>query len=149
MLLDSYAFVKDTRKSYYEFYSEGPRGRIKKAVVYIRLRGIKTEAYNLSFGDWDDAAQTINDKAVTNNADRDKILVTVAFTVLDFIETNPEAFVFLQGSTESRTRLYQMNIWRFWKEINVWFIVRGFISDRWENLQRGTNYSSFLLEVRK
>lgn len=149
MHLDSYYFVKDPDTPQYEFYSEGPKGRIRKTVIYIRLPGLKTEAYNLSFGDWDNAVNKINDKIVTNNADRDKVLVTVAFTILAFIEDHPNAFIFVQGSTEVRTRLYQMNIRRFWKEINIRFIVRGFIDNQWQDLQPGINYSSFLLELRK
>ena len=149
MQFDRYEFIKDDKRLEYEFYSEGPRGLIKKKVSYSRLPGIKTKAYNLSFGDWDDSTHNVNDKITSNNNDRDKILRTVAFTVLNFIEDHPDAYIFMQGSTEVRTRLYQMNIRTFWKEINIWFIVRGYVDNQWQTIKQGINYSAFLLEPRK
>lgn len=147
MKLDRYAFTKE-KGMFYVFYSEGPKGRIRKVIEYSRLPGIKSEAYNLSFGDWDEVRFKMNDKAVSNNADRDKVLATVGATVIDFIQSHPDAFVFAQGSTEARTRLYQMSINRLWNEINTKFVVRGFVNSKWEELKPGINYTAFLLELR-
>jgi hypothetical protein len=44
----------------YHFYSEGPQGRIKKAVIYAR---IEDNLFNLAFGDWDEQLRRINDSS--------------------------------------------------------------------------------------
>src|SRR5688572_18026618 len=53
-----------------------------------------------------------------NNQDRDKILATVAAMVLEFTEHFPEVWVYAQGSTLARTRLYQMGIAAHWDDID-------------------------------
>jgi hypothetical protein len=45
--------------------------------------------FNLAFGDWDDEGMKINDRTRSNNGDRQKILATVATTVLDFLHYHP------------------------------------------------------------
>lgn len=62
----------------------------------------------------------------TNNEDRQKVLATVADTVVDFLNNHRQAAIFAKGSTASRTRLYQMNILAYWKEITealIWYKV--------------------------
>lgn len=99
----------------YHFYSEGPIGRIKKAVIYAP---IEEDFFNLAFGDWDENLRRINDSKRTNNSDRDKVLATVAFTALDFTNRFPNVLVFAEGTTTARTRLYQMSIANNLLEIN-------------------------------
>lgn len=148
MQLETYIFVKDPGKHYYEFYSEGPKGYVKKVVEYTRLDGLKTESYNLSFGDWDENSQRVNDKTTTNNEDRDKVLATVAATVIDFMQKRPNAFLFAQGSTPGRTRLYQMSINKLREEILNHFVVRRFVNNKWQYFEPGMNYTAFLLELK-
>src|SRR5882762_918527 len=87
----------------YEFYSEGSRGRIKKIILYEK---IGMNLFNLGFGDWNEELQGLDDSSRSNNGDRDKVLATVAFTALDFTSKFPDAQIFAEGSTSSRTRLY-------------------------------------------
>src|SRR5882762_11239701 len=87
----------------YDFFSEGPRGTIKKTVIYSQ---IEENLFNLGFGDWNEEFQGLDDSSRSNNGDRDKILATVAFTALDFTSKFPDAQIFAEGSTSSRTRLY-------------------------------------------
>ena len=89
--------------------------------------------YNLGFGDLDPSTGKINDLAVTNNKDREKILATVAATVLDFIKRFPDAIIYAKGSTLARTRLYQIGIAAHWDEIGSVLYVYGYEKDRgWE-----------------
>lgn len=99
----------------YHFYSEGPQGRIKKAVIYAR---IEDNLFNLAFGDWNEESRRINDSNRSNNQDRDKVLATVAYTALDFTNRFPDVQVFAEGTTSARTRLYQMGIANNLMEIN-------------------------------
>ncbi len=129
----------------FEFFSDGPKGKIKKVVQYQTLWA---NAFNLAFGDWDEEAQSILDEIRTNNQDRDKVLATVAFTVLEFFDANPKATVFASGSTPARTRLYQMGIKANWREINSRFLVEGLVNGIWEAFEQDKNYDGFSITVK-
>jgi hypothetical protein len=126
----------------YHFYSEGPQGSIKKAIIYAQ---IEDNLFNLAFGDWDEESRRINDSSRTNNQDRDKVLATVAFTALDFTNQFPHVEIFAEGTTSARTRLYQMEIGNNLMEINRYFKIEGFVNGEWEFFLRGKNYEAFLI----
>ena len=117
MSLERYQYFTNDDFKDYEFYSEGPNGRIKKVVHFSKIQG--HDVYNLGFGDQDPKTGIINDSVVTNNKDRDIILATIASTVIDFSNHYNNPFVYAKGSTSSRTRLYQMSISGLWEEINT------------------------------
>jgi hypothetical protein len=144
MKLETYAFTQRRKSYYYEFYSEGPNGRIQKVVEFYHLDTVEAKIYNLSFGDWQDQTSRINDLSVSNNNGRDKILATVAAIIVEFLKEHPDAVIFAEGSTLSRTRLYQVSISRQWHEISAYFKVYGYVNNKWEFFQKGTNYSAFL-----
>lgn len=145
MNLEQYSFTKATESYYYEFYSEGPNGRIKKVVEFYM---IYPRIFNIAFGDWDAEDLCLNDTSISNNNDRNKILATVAGIVIDFINNHPEIILFAEGSTNARTRLYQMGISKFWKEISQRFEIDGLMGGKWENFQKGKNYDAFLLKLK-
>jgi hypothetical protein len=127
----------------YFFYSEGPKGIIKKAVIYSSLgNGL----YNLSFGDWNEKLNKIDDSIRTNNGDRGKVPATVAFTALDFTDKFLKASLFMEGSTPSRTRLYQIGIGNNLSEINKHFDIYGYRLQRWEPFTHARNYDAFLAD---
>ena len=136
--------VSDDRKMY-EFFSEGPQGRIKKTIVYTR---IGPGLFNLAFGDWKEESQSLDDSNRTNNGDRDMVLATVAHTALDFFKVFPKAKLFIEGSTYSRTRLYQMGINANFVEIKERFEIQGFVDECWELFQQGRNYEGFLISMK-
>lgn len=139
-------FTKISEEFYYEFFSEGPKGRIKKLVRYKLIEESPYPIYNLSFGNWDETIGDADDKIATNNNDRQKVLATVADTVLDFTRNHLDASIFASGSTPTRTRLYQMGISAFWNEINNLFVVIGFVNDEWQPFVKGINYEAFLIK---
>lgn len=51
----------------FEFFSEGPKGMIKKRVLYQRIEGT---FYNLAFGDVNLATNKIDDKVVSDQVKR-------------------------------------------------------------------------------
>lgn len=129
----------------YEFYSEGPKGRIKKAVVYSKIQDDPT-VYNLAFGDEDAATGKISDLIVSDNQDRNIVLATVAATVIAFSERYGNHFIYATGSSEARTRLYQISISMLWNEIEADFVVFGFKDNEWQEFQRNVNYEAFLVK---
>ena len=145
MNLEKYSVITDGDHSTYEFLSEGPKGTIKKVVFYQKL---EENIFNLAFGDWDEKEQRINDKIRSNNSDRDKVLATVASTVIDFIKHHPGAVLLAQGSTPARTRLYQMGILENLDEIGKLFDIIGFTDGTWEPFREGKNYEELALKAK-
>ncbi|WP_158795807.1 hypothetical protein [Pedobacter sp. L105] len=129
----------------YSFYSEGPKGRIKKSVIYTKIQD-DPPVYNLAFGDFDNETKEINDKINTNNDDRDIVLATVANTINDFSNKYGNNFIFAAGSTPSRTRLYQIGIFGLWDEIEKDFYLWGYKEDNWREFQCNVNYEAFLIK---
>jgi hypothetical protein len=144
--LDSYSVILDNLHETYKFFSEGPNGNIKKIIAYQK---IGDDIYNLAFGDWNEYKNRINDNIRTNNNDREKILHTIASTVIDFVKHHPQATVFAKGSTPARTRLYQIGIANKLKEIDQLFEIEGLYKSRWERFQKGKNYQAFTLKTKQ
>lgn len=80
---------------------------------------------NLGFGDWDEVEGKVDDVIVSNNEDRDKILATVASTIIAFTEKHGRLPIFAQGSSPVKTRLYQMGINAHFKEVTSLFWIYG------------------------
>jgi len=142
MKYSRYPIVAGNTPFVYEFFSDGPRGRIRKGVFYTRI-GINL--FNLGFGDWNEERQDLDDSNRSNNGDRDQVLATVAFTALDFTDKFPKAQLFVEGSTPGRTRLYQMGICVNILEISECFEIKGLIGGIWEIFERNRNYEGFLI----
>lgn len=148
MQLDKYSTLAFYDYTVFVFYSDGPKGRIKKAIHYTKIPNSGGNIFNLAFGDWIENEKRVNDKIVTNNNDRQKILATVASTVPIFFGHHPHAFVYAEGSTASRTRLYQMGILEYLAEITELLNVYGFKNEDWEIFQSGRNYEAFAVKIK-
>src|SRR6185437_5184796 len=109
----------------YSFYSEGSRGRIKKGVKFQWMRGIGSSAFNLAFGDYKECSDDLDDRSVSNNQDRVKVLHTVAPAVLEFFSDHPRSIVIIKAISVVRARLYQMMISSIWKSIEPGYEVCG------------------------
>jgi len=143
MLYDRYEYSTERLALYYEFISDGPKGRIKKIVEYIPTT--IENVYNLAFGDYDETLEGINDKIVTNNGDSLKVLATVASTVYAFTGKYPEAGIYATGSTVVRTRLYRMGLANNLAEISKDFYVFGLRNKEWEQFLIGEDYEAFFV----
>jgi len=144
MNLKGYHYITSKSLLDYEFFSEGPNGKIKKVVRFEPANSGGITYFNLCFGDWKEKKQGLDDMVISNNQDRDKILATVALAVLDFTEHFSDVGVFAQGSTPARTRLYQLSIARHWKAIQTLLYVYGYINGSWEPFRKSVNYRAFL-----
>lgn len=146
MNLERYNYEKSSDFFSYVFYSEGPKGVIKKIVRYTPVILNTTLYFNLGFGDWDEAENRINDLVNTNNRDSEKVLATIAHTVVEFTKYYPKAIVYAEGSTLSRTRLYQMGINKIWNEIEEKFDLYGFVeAEGFHPFERNSNYQAFVI----
>lgn len=100
--------------------------------------------YNIVVGDWDIEQERLDDSVITNNADKREVLATIAAAILEFIHTYPDAFIYAEGSTPSRTRLYQMAISSLYVDISQLLIIKGQIKGQWYPFRKGVNYEAFL-----
>jgi hypothetical protein len=145
MNLDHYTYFANGDFLYYTFYSDGPRGKIKKVVEYKRIAE-KPSIYNLAFGDQDIETGLVSDVTISDNKDRDKVLATVANTVIDFYTRHGNHHIYIKGSTPARTRLYQMGISRIWNDICADFDLYGLKAGQLQRFQPNVNYESFLFK---
>lgn len=129
----------------YEFESEGPNGKIKKIVQYSPQNANGVTYFNLAFGDLNEKTGVLDDFVVSNNRDRERILATLAATILEFTARFPDVMVYARGSTPSRTRLYQMGIAANWNEIETILQVYGFKNGAWQIFSKNINYEAFLV----
>lgn len=146
MLLEKYSVrISEDCMSYY-FDSIGPKGVIKKVVTYKKSsRWAGFDLYNLSFGDWDDDKKEVDDSMVFDNGDRDKVLATVALTIMEFTKKYGRLAISAKGVTPVRTRLYQMAINANLEEIASHFFVYGFYNGDIWSFKPGINYEWFLV----
>ncbi|HVY73298.1 MAG TPA: hypothetical protein VG890_00620 [Puia sp.] len=148
MNLEKYPLESKSHTTF-EFISVGPSGRIRKIIVFIQIEEQNNRLYNLCFGDWDKTSHLPNDQIVSNNKDSRKVLATVAAAVLEFTKRFPKAIIYAKGSSESRTRLYQMQIASYLTEITNLFQIKGLKNGIWEPFKLGINYEAFLLTRQK
>lgn len=147
MNLDSYDL--DTKPDFlnFEFFSEGPKGRIKKIIQFRKVIALDfpDPIYNLGFGDFNEEEGRIDDLVVSNNEDSEKVLATVAAAVALFADNHPGALVFAQGSTSSRTRFYVMGISKYLREITSSFEIWGSLNTvEWELFSKNRPYKALL-----
>lgn len=143
MHYDQYEITPGDTAMVYEFVSQGPKGDVKKTVIYSQT-GI-TNLFNLGFGDQNENTGEMDDCVVTNNGDSIKVLATVASTVYLFTNLFPNALIGAAGSTPARTRLYRIMISNNLETIRRDFEVYGFLDGDWQTFSVDTNYSAFLL----
>jgi hypothetical protein len=109
----------------YLFLSIGEKGTIPKVVVYEQ---VAENLYNLAFGDYDTITKEISDTVVSNNGDMVKILATVIQTLRDFLTVYPTTTTMIQGSSHTRTHLYQRIIENNLPEIETEFEVMALLN---------------------
>lgn len=144
MKKEKYKYSAEKELMYFEFFSVGPKGKIKKVIEFSETN-VKA-VYNLAFGDFDEKTQRISDSVVTNNGDSLKVLATVASSVYAFTSQRPNAWVFATGSTAVRTRLYRMGLTNNLAEVSQDFYVYGLKENQWEDFLIGEDYEAFLVK---
>jgi len=146
---ERYIFSSSWNYTDYFFDSIGPKGRIRKVVRYSSYVVNDETLYNLGFGDLNKETGEIDDLVISDNEDRDKVLATVAGTVLEFMKYYPESIITAFGSTLSRTRLYQIAIQANFEDISQYMIIRGYKNGEWHDFKQNVNYEGFLALNRK
>ena len=102
MKLETYTLESDADKTIFEFVSEGPKGNIYKLIFFQRTEIF--QFYNLAFCD-KTVGKDINDLAVSNNGDTEKILATIIKALYAFFDTTPKS-LFTQQEVHQPARGY-------------------------------------------
>lgn len=147
MQKEKYELSTDPDVTTFRFLSKGPKGEIPKLVIFQKTT-IKN-VHNLAFGDWNEETNDIDDKVISNNNDSEKILATVASTVLSFTHKYPKSMILVKGSTLSRTCLYRIGISNNFEEINQNFDILGYREETWHPFHKNTDYEAFLVKRKK
>lgn len=130
----------------YRFVSSGTNGDIQMAVYFevTQLPGI----YNLAFGNLREDCM-LDDLAINDNKDRNKILATIVAIINQFTSKFPGVWVFFKGSTPHRTRLYRMVISVYFNELIIDYEIFGLKSGEHfiaSSFKRGEEYYGFLIK---
>jgi hypothetical protein len=129
----------------YEFFSEGPKGRVTKRVDFQNFPELGV--HNLSFGDVDSVTNELNDRIITDNRDSKKVMAAIITAVMIFCERYPQAPIYLKGNTEARNRLYRMTIARHLQKFESRVHILGQASnDEWIFFRRELDYKAFLIQ---
>jgi uncharacterized membrane protein len=144
MKLPRYEMKSEKSLMVFEFISEGTKGKISKLIKFSETN--VPDVFNLAFGDKIETTDEIDDFAVSNNGDSEKVLATVVASVNAFTEKHPNFWVYATGSTKSRTRLYQIGISKYVDEIRKSFEIYGLHNGDWKVFRKGVNYESFLVK---
>ncbi|MEP6903672.1 MAG: hypothetical protein ABJA66_18260 [Actinomycetota bacterium] len=142
-----YELKADKSLMVFEFTSIGKKGEIAKIVQYSETN--LQDFYNLGFGDKDSETGEIDNKVISDNGDSQKVLATVAATVLAFTEQYKNAWIYATGSTKSRTRLYRLGITNNLAEILNDFEIYGQQNGEWREFAKGIEYEAFLVKRKK
>ena len=110
----------------FTFISNGRHGDLVKIVIFDEITEFNN-VFNLALGTILPGGE-MDFISVTNNGDRNKILVTVADIVLKFIENHPGKNVNITGNDKRRTLLYQRAIIYGYDELIEVFNIYGDIS---------------------
>ncbi len=144
MKVEKYHLKSDNTFTYFEFISVGSNGAIRKMIEFQATSS--PNLFNLAFGDKNPETGEIDDLAISNNGDTQKVLGTVVAALYAFFDRNPEAIVYATGSTPARTRLYRMGITKFYEEIQNDFYLYGRFGDKLYIFETGIEYEGFIAQ---
>jgi hypothetical protein len=78
--------------------------------------------------------------------DMPEVLVTVISTIHQFLGSNPDKRIFFEGSTPTRTRLYQIAISKIYDPERSDLLISGLKDGQWFAFEPNINFEGFLAE---
>lgn len=133
----------------FKFESVGPKGTIKKVARYNLQNDGNQTFFELMLGDRTNKTKDFDIEVVSDNKDRDKILTTVAATIVEFTKNFPDLAIIATGNTSAKTRLYQMLISTNLDTIKTTFNVYGSCKGTWEPFKKNVKYDAFAVQRKR
>lgn len=118
----------------YRFYSVGRNGTFEMRVRFMEMA---YSSYNLGFGVYDLQADELDDLVEVRNGDSQKISCYRRHCHIDIFGKSPKCPHLCTGSTEPRTRLYQMGINRILPRLKGYVIAGYLIERNWLETPKG------------
>lgn len=136
-----YPFTIQNEANRFKFESVGKK-TIQKIVLFSATS--EPNLFQLSLADIlsDGSFDFLN---VSNNGDFEKVMATVAQTILIFFDQNPEAILAFTGSTPERTRLYRIILVRELAQLTNRFVVKGLTDSGLEAFESNHDYIGFVI----
>ena len=91
---------------------------------------------------------SVSDSSGPRQGDVEKVLATVLQTMLAFFKKYPTASVAFSGSTDTRTRLYNMAIVRDLNNARDTFLIQGYVDGLFEEYTPGRRYAGFAVSLK-
>lgn len=142
----SYPFKRLDDRLTFGFESISQEKTIKKLIEF-RLLDTSSELYNLALMDILSNGE-VSDMIVSNNQDMPKVLATVFQSISLFFKEKSNAKVLIQGSTPSRTRLYQIAIGKYHAELELIYNIWGFRGTDIQRFELGYNFEGFIVSTK-
>ena len=125
----------------YEFQSLGKRGIFEKVIIISLL----DNPCNLALLDYDPVTDEYTDLSITDNGDMKEILATVMHAIKLFLTVRPSKLIQFTGSSQSRTRLYQIAINKVHLDLKKDFEIYGWLNEEWVPFEPNLSFESFLI----
>ena len=108
------------------FESELKNGTKIPLIIHISSNGhsLMPDVYNLSFGPLNENNQ-VDDQIKLTHLDYSKIFSTIVFEAMSFLKQNPNKYVGIDGSNNSRASLYYRCIQNNLAYLGDYFIIYG------------------------
>ena len=127
----------------FDFTSIGRNGAVPKRVVFTETEW--GNVYNLAFGDIDTNGE-IDDRSISDNGDRNKILATISKIIEDYTKKFPDRLIIFKGSTDERTRLYRMAVGLHLEELSAKFEIYTLIDENIIPFTKNMKINAFLVK---
>ena len=128
----------------FTFKSISEKRIILKKAEFVK---ISDNVYNFAFGDVNTEGR-IDDLVVTNNQDSETVFATVIRILLVFLKAHNSDAVYFEGSTPSRTRMYQIILTKERVNWEQKFVVYGFCGDELETFETDCRYDAFIIKLK-
>ena len=139
----SYTLHTSKGNTRFQFQSIGRRGTFEKVIL---LDLLDDDIYNLALLDYNPVSQKYSDLSITDNGDMPEILATVIKAITAFLNQYQNKKIYFEGSTRSRTTLYQIAINKVYNSNNQGLIIRVLKNEEWHPFEPNINFEGFLIE---
>jgi hypothetical protein len=138
-----YTLLANKENTRFQFQSIGKRGIFEKVILFNQ---ISDDIYNLALLDYNPNSQQYDHLSVTDNGDMPEILTTVVKAITEFLNEYQGKEIYFEGSTPSRTRLYQIAINKIYILDYQDLIIKGLKNEEWYQFEPNVNFEGFLIK---
>ena len=137
--------INSPNETIFTFISKGSLGEINKAVVF---QEIEENVYNLVLLDYDSITDKWSDDNVSNNGDMTKVLSTVTYIINTFLESKPNAQIYIEANSTSRNKLYNRIFKNYFKDFETKIELKGFKNDEIKDYNYSEKFERFYLKLK-